>query len=99
MVPFGPAERCSAQAFTFDFMGGTAVNFPTPLLVHQTGFPDIRVPSAHYDTKALGPYYPYYSWRIGLWRGDGAFEFQHIHHRMYLTNPPPEIQFFAIHYG
>ncbi len=51
-----------AQTFTFEAMGGSAYNFPTPLTVSQAGYPDIRL-SAHYDTKPFGPFYPYYSWR------------------------------------
>ena len=87
-----------AQTLKLELMGGTAVNFITPLTVHQDGYPDIHT-SANYDTKPFGPFAPYYSWRVGLWNGDDAWEFSQIHHRLFLTNPPPEIQYFAIHFG
>jgi len=79
-------------------MGGTAVNFPTPLTIHQANFPDIEV-NAHYDTKPFGPDAPYYAWHIGRWSGDAAWELSQIHHRLFLANPPVDVQYFAIHYG
>jgi hypothetical protein len=79
-------------------MGGDAYNFPTPLTVHQYGYPDIKL-TARYDTRPFKPQTPYYAWRASLWNGDGGWELGQIHHRVFLANPPPSIQFFAIHYG
>ncbi len=87
-----------AETLSLEFMGGTGINFITPLTVHQDGYPDLQT-SACYDTRPFGPYAPYYSWRIGLWSGDDGWEFSQIHHRLFLTNPPDEIQYFAIHFG
>ncbi len=94
------SREAAAQTFTFEALGGSAYNVPTPLTVRQTGYPDIRF-SAHYDTKPFGPYYPYYSWRASFWNSerDSAWEITQIHHRLFLANKPPEIQFFAIHFG
>lgn len=94
------ADAARAQGVSIDALFGTAANVPTPLTVRQTGFPDINV-TAHYDTHPLGPYAPYYSWRVSLWNhtGTGAWEITQVHHRLFLTNNPPEIQFFAIHFG
>jgi hypothetical protein len=91
----GPA---GAQTYALDLVGGSAYNFPTPLKVHQSGYPDINL-TARYDTKPLGPKAPYFALRLGRWEGDAAWEIQHLHHRLYLANPPADIQFFAIHYG
>jgi len=89
-----------AQTFTVEAMGGSAYNFPTPLTVSQAGYPVIRF-SAHYDTKPFGPFYPYYSWRASFWNEekDQAWELTQVHHRLFLSNNPPDIQFFAIHFG
>jgi hypothetical protein len=98
----GAASTLSAQQrFSFEVFGGSAYNVPTPLTVEQTGFPDIRVGAARYDTKPLGPYYPYYSWRAMIWNREGtaAWEATQVHHRLFLTNKPPEIQTFEIHFG
>lgn len=88
----------AGDTISVEVMGGSAFNFPSPLTVHQRGFPDIRVSRASYETRPFGDY-PYYAWRVSLWDGDAAWEFEHIHHRLFLTNPPPEIQVFAIHFG
>src|SRR5579864_4744429 len=87
-----------AQSVTVDLMGGSAYNVPTPLTIQQAGFPDIRL-TAHYDTRPLGPFAPYYSWRVDVWDTHGAWEVQQVHHRLFLSNTTPEVQFFAIHYG
>jgi hypothetical protein len=92
------AVPSQAQSVTVDLMGGTAYNVPTPLTIQQAGFPDIHL-TAHYDTKAFGPFAPYYSWRLDLWSKDGAWEVQQVHHRLFLSNTTPEVQFFAIHFG
>jgi hypothetical protein len=94
---FPPAPLC-AQTFSLEIMSGSAFNFPTPLTVRQAGYPDINL-TANYDTKPFGPYTPYYAFRFSLWDKDGAWEFEQLHHRVFLTNPPPEIQDFSIHYG
>lgn len=88
----------SSPVFSFEFMTGTALNFPTPLTVQQTGFPDIRL-TAEYDTKPFGPSIPYYSWRAALWDKEGAWEIGQVHHRIFLKNPPLEIEYFAVHFG
>jgi hypothetical protein len=95
-LAFPTAAR--AQSISVDLMGGTAYNVPTPLTIQQAGFPDIHL-TAHYDTKPLGPFAPYYSWRVDFWSKDGAWEVQQVHHRLFLSNTTPEVQFFAIHYG
>ena len=89
-----------AQSFSFELLGGSAYNFPMPLTVHQAGYPDIQL-TAHYDTKPFGPHLPYYSWRAEFWNEaqDQAWEVTQVHHRIFLTNNPPEIQVFAIHFG
>jgi hypothetical protein len=94
------AGTARAQRLTFEALGGGAYNAPVPLTVRQTGFPDIHV-TARYATKPLGPYAPYFSWRLALWNADhtAAWELVQLHHRLFLTNNPPEIQFFAIHFG
>jgi hypothetical protein len=98
MLIIATSSLVSAQTVSIDLMGGTAYNLPTPLTIRQAGFPDIRF-TAHYDTKPLGPYAPYYSWRVDVWGSHGAWEFQQIHHRLFLTNTTPEVTRFTIHFG
>ena len=90
--------QADRHTVTVEVMGGSAVNLPSPLHVRQNGFPDIHVSGARYETRPFGSY-PYYAWRVGIWKGNGAWELEHIHHRLFLTNRPPEISVFAIHFG
>ena len=88
----------SAQDNSLEIMGGSAFNIPTPLTIYQQGYPDIKT-TAHYDTKPFGPDAPYYAWRYSRWNTDTSWEFSQIHHRLFLSNPPDSVQYFAIHYG
>jgi hypothetical protein len=92
------ATPARAQMLSVEMMSGSAYNVPTPLTIQQNGFPDLRI-MARYDTRPFGPYAPYYSWRVTVWQGDQGWEFQQVHHRLFLSNTTAEIQAFAIHYG
>ncbi|HTC21105.1 MAG TPA: hypothetical protein VK859_09670 [bacterium] len=98
LLLWGAAESAPAQTLSLELMAGSAYNFPTPLTVHQAGYPDIHL-TADYNTEPFGPYTPYYAWRFSLWDKDEAWEFEQVHHRLFLTDPPPEIQNFSIHFG
>jgi hypothetical protein len=87
-----------AGSLTLEIMGGSAYNLPSPLTIHQTGYPDLNL-TANFDTKPFGPYLPYYALRASLWEKDQAWEFEILHHRLFLTNPPPEVQNYSIHFG
>jgi hypothetical protein len=76
---------------------GTAFSLPMTLTVRQSGFPVLEH-HAHYATRPLDDA-PYYAWRLGLWRHDRAWELQLTHHKLYLTNPPPEIEKFQVTHG
>ncbi len=68
-----------------------------PLVIRQ-GTEDYHISAAEYDTKPFTGSY-YYSWRIGKWRGDDAWEFELVHHKIKLTNNPPDVQKFEISHG
>lgn len=78
---------------------GTALNAPTPLEVNQNGFEQIKL-TANYSTRPFQSS-PYYQVQGGYWyqRGRKAIVFGFLHHKIYLDNPPPEIQRFEITYG
>jgi hypothetical protein len=94
------AAPAAAQHVSLDLMTGNGYNVPTPLTIDQTGFPEIRF-TAHWDTKPLGPYAPYYTYRFTFWntKQTGAWELQHVHDRIFLKNTTAEVPFFAIHFG
>ena len=80
------------EAFT-----GTAHNFTTPLTVHQVERPEFRM-DARYDTRPFSGS-PYDSVRLGWWRGSSGWEFQLLHHKLYLANPSDEVSHLEISHG
>ncbi|HEU4763036.1 MAG TPA: hypothetical protein VFS28_00165 [Gemmatimonadales bacterium] len=92
------ASPLAAQrAWTAELFGGSSWSAHTPLTIEQAGQPDIRF-SAHYDTR---PFYgaKYYAFRVARWHGDRAWAIDFTHHKLYLTNNPPEVQHFEVSHG
>jgi hypothetical protein len=76
---------------------GTSVSAPSPLWVTQRGQPGLDF-TAHWATHPFLDTW-YYAGRIGLWSGNRGWFFDFTHHKIYLTNPPAEIQKFRITNG
>jgi hypothetical protein len=96
---FLPTLGWAQGKVVFEGALGTAFNAPTPLVVDQEGFDQIRL-TAHYSTRPLAPS-PYYQVQVGIWyeKAAKAVVFGFLHHKLYLDNPPPEIQVFEITFG
>jgi hypothetical protein len=77
-------------------LSGAVVNARSPLLLRQEGWPDVRI-SARFRPRPLS--FPlYYALRVG--RGGGrSLEAELVHDKLYLENPPAEVQSFAITHG
>jgi hypothetical protein len=86
------AQQVELQAFL-----GSSVNSPSPLWIHQNDQPDLHF-TGHWATRPFLDTW-YYAWRVGLWSGDRGWLLDFTHHKMYLTNPPPEVQRFRITNG
>jgi hypothetical protein len=91
-LPPAADAQWRVEAFT-----GTAHNFTTPLSVHQPGSPEFRM-DARYDTKPFTGS-PYYSARVGWWKGSSGWELQLLHHKLYLANPSDEVSHLEISHG
>jgi hypothetical protein len=90
----------SAQAqITFEFFMGSAVNLHTPLTIEQEGYPDISF-NAHYSVRPLADRM-YYAARLGFWKkdADAGWLIELLHHKLYLENPPPDVQHFEVTHG
>jgi len=92
LVPGSATAQLEVQAFF-----GSAASLPLPISIHQAGQPDLNF-TARWTTKPTRPTW-YYAWRIGLWKGNRGWRLDHTHHKIYLTNPPPEVQQFRITNG
>lgn len=77
---------------------GSAASARSPLTIRQAGEPTLNF-TAQYETRPFESA-PYYSLRIAHWwpSGWGLFG-DHLHHKLYLTNNPPEVEEFEITYG
>lgn len=88
----------SAQGlWSVEVGSGVPYNVPTSLVIKQSNQPDIDL-TARYDTDPFrSPYY--HDIRIGKWTGNTAWEFEDIHHKVYLQNTTNEVQDFSISHG
>jgi hypothetical protein len=87
----------SHPSWCVEYFGGAAYAFNMPLTVSQSGFDDIDM-TAQYDTQSF-QIPMYYSFRVGRWNGDRAWELELIHMKVALKNKPAEIQLFEISHG
>lgn len=85
------------EGLVFQASLGTAESFKTGLTIRQSGFEDLDF-DANYETQPFkDPLY--YSLRAGWWRGRGGWEIEIIHHKLILSNAPPELRRFEISHG
>jgi len=92
-----PAACAGWEGFAFQLSAGVPFSFPAPLTIAQAGEPKVRL-TARYRAKPFeSPFY--YAVRVGRWRGDRAWEVELVHDKLYLENPPPEVQGFSISHG
>ena len=76
---------------------GLQYNVPLPLIIRQSGQPDLRL-TARFDTRPFAEV-PYYDIKVGVARKEWAFELELVHHKLYLRNRPPEVDMFEITHG
>lgn len=83
--------------WSFELHGGEVYNLPLPLLIRQEGYPDINL-TARYRSESL-TLPVYWDWRISRWHKNKGWEFEVIHHKLYLDNVTGEVQKFNISHG
>ncbi|MBP2648741.1 MAG: hypothetical protein H6Q77_2365 [Gemmatimonadetes bacterium] len=94
LVPAPARAQWAVEAFL-----GSAANAPSTLTIRQAGEPDIRF-TAHYATNPFkSSSAPYYGFRVSHWWGRWGGFFDDLHHKLYLTNNPPEVETFEVTYG
>lgn len=86
------------KKWSFELHGGGVYNLKLPLILRQTGYPDIVIKKAEYYSEPLNDPF-YWDWRFSRWVKGKSIEFEAVHHKIYLKNPPPEVQWFAITHG
>ena len=91
------SKNASAE-WVFQLSSGSAYNIPMPLTISQDGERDISL-TAEYDTNAFSTQAYYYDFRVGKWKDNKAWEFETLHHKVYLANGPSEVDYFNISHG
>ncbi len=85
------------STYSLDLNFGAATNFPLPLRIIQTGYPDITLNAKYSSQSFKAPVY--WDWRISRWNDKSMWEIESIHHKLYLSNKPEEVQLFNISHG
>ena len=76
---------------------GDALNAPTAVTFSQANEPPITT-RASWSTRPFAPTWVY-AVRFARWKGDAAWAFEYMHHKIYLDNPPPEVAYFRVTNG
>ncbi|MDH5547636.1 MAG: hypothetical protein OEZ43_18815 [Gammaproteobacteria bacterium] len=87
---------CSAGAL--EVAAGGALNLPAEILVAQQSQANLSV-DAQFDTESLIPPIYYQIRLIVVQHRRRYWEMEFIHNKIYLRNPPPEIQSFSVSHG
>ncbi len=94
---FAAAPVRAEDGWAFELYGGSAYSVATPRKIRQSGQSDSEL-TAHYATRPWTDS-PYYAFRFGRWANGRAWEVELLHDKLYLKNPPPEVQLFEITHG
>jgi hypothetical protein len=97
LVGAWPSRAAAGPVWEADFGLTLPYNVPTSLEVEQAGQPDLRI-SARYESRPLEPPITWQA-RVGRWSGERAWELEIVHHKIYLQNPPPEVESFGVSHG
>lgn len=98
VLPFDHGPTLDAEFQPYVSVGtGLQYNVPLPLVIRQSGHPDLRL-TARFDTRPFVEV-PYYDVKVGVAREPWAFELELIHHKLYLANRPAEVDTFEITHG
>lgn len=91
------AAPAAAADWSFDFLMGGAWNARSDVTIRQGGEPDLDF-GGDFSTRPLDQPW-YWAVRLGLERGDRAWSLELHHHKLYLDNPPADVQLFHLTHG
>ena len=88
----------SQPRWSFELQFGTVYSLNLPLTIKQSGYPDIKIRHADFDSEPFkSP--PYWNIRLSKWWEKKSLEVEFVHHKFYLQNKPAEVQRFGISHG
>jgi hypothetical protein len=97
LILFSITDGSAQTSWTFELLGGEVYNVPMPLIIRQDGYPKIQL-SARYHTEPF-TLPVYWDLRFSRRHNNKSWEFEAIHHKLYLQNTTPEVQKFNISHG
>jgi hypothetical protein len=100
IVPFFVLSQTVAftqSRWSFELHGGEVYNVPMLLQIKQQGYPILKL-TAHYHTEPF-TLPVYWDMRFSRWENGKSWEFEAIHHKLYLENTTSEVQKFNISHG
>ncbi len=92
-----PGARAAAASWSFQAALGLPFDLPLPLTIRQSGEEPIRL-RARWSARPFEPPL-YYDLRVARPAGGNEWALDFVHHKLYLANPPPEVQEFAVSHG
>lgn len=84
--------------WSFEFCGGAPYNLPATIKIQQSGYDNINISNADFYTEPF-TLPPYWDWRFSRISDNSFFELEAIHHKLYLSNKPLDVQRFSISHG
>ncbi len=91
------ASAGGGSGWTFQAAVGFPLDLPLPVTLHQQGEPTIHV-HPKWTTRPFEPPI-YWDLRIARWSAGSEWALDVVHHKLYLRNPPAEVQDFSISHG
>lgn len=76
---------------------GFPVNINHPLTIQQNGYDDINF-TANFESKPFQQPF-FYVYRISKWKNNKGWEFEMMHQKLFLENPPEEVEYLIISHG
>lgn len=91
------SEGKAQRQWTFELCGMIPYNLPLPLVIRQSARPDIDLTARYRSEPFITPFC--WVWRVSHSSENHLWEFQAIHHKLYLENKPQEVESFSISHG
>ena len=76
---------------------GLPINLVHPITIEQQGHPDLNFKAHFYSEPFKQPFF--YVYRFNKWRNEKGWQLEMMHQKLYLKNPPKEVQYFSITHG
>ena len=91
----GIAQEKSEWSFEANL--GFPLNISHPITIKQDGYKDLNF-KAHFDSKPFEQPF-FYVYRFSKWNNNKGWQLEMMHQKLYLNNPPKEVQYFSITHG